>query len=443
MSSSTRRRALRAGVLSTVAGGRRCSPAPPRRSPTSPPSPARPSRATTRSSRCACPPSPTPPARSSCRSPCPPTPRSPRCAPRPGPGWTATIDHGPAEPAGRAQRAHHHRGGQHRHLDRRPGHPDRARRVRRLPALARPAARRYRPAGAAGRADLRRRRGRGLGPAAGRRRIRAGTPGPGGHADPDRRAPGEPAAAAAGRRPPPTPAPAGQADPTARWLGGAGLLVGALGLGPRGRRACCGPGAAGGRTDDHPGCSGPSPSRCSAALALLLGAAPAFAHTRLQSSDPADGASLDAGPQRVSLTFNEPMQAGFATVTVIGPDTTALPVRGGQRGRRHGHHRGRAARPGRPLRDRLPGGLRGRAPGHRVGRVHADRARSGRRRPRPRRPAAAAGGRARRRPPAAAAPAPAAASSGDDGGTPVWPWIVGGVLLIGIGAVAALRLGRS
>ena len=43
--------------------------------------------------------------------------------------------------------------------------------------------------------------------------------------------------------------------------------------------------------------------------ALLLGAAPAFAHTRLQSSDPADGASLDAGPQRVSLTFNEPHAA--------------------------------------------------------------------------------------------------------------------------------------
>jgi methionine-rich copper-binding protein CopC len=56
------------------------------------------------------------------------------------------------------------------------------------------------------------------------------------------------------------------------------------------------------------------------AVTLLFGAAPAFAHTRLQSSDPADGSSLGAGPQRVSLTFNEPMQTGFATLTVIGPD---------------------------------------------------------------------------------------------------------------------------
>ena len=57
-----------------------------------------------------------------------------------------------------------------------------------------------------------------------------------------------------------------------------------------------------------------------AGLALLLGAAPALAHTRLQSSDPPDGASLDTAPQHVALTFNEEMSAEFSTITVVGPD---------------------------------------------------------------------------------------------------------------------------
>ncbi len=58
-------------------------------------------------------------------------------------------------------------------------------------------------------------------------------------------------------------------------------------------------------------------------LTLLVGATPALAHARLQSSNPADGSSTATAPQRVSLTFNEPMQQGFATLTVIGPDGTA------------------------------------------------------------------------------------------------------------------------
>ena len=33
------------------------------------------------------------------------------------------------------------------------------------------------------------------------------------------------------------------------------------------------------------------------------------------------------------------------------------------------------------------------------------------------------------------------ARSADGGGSPAWPWIVGGVVLVGAGAVAALRLG--
>ena len=57
--------------------------------------------------------------------------------------------------------------------------------------------------------------------------------------------------------------------------------------------------------------------------ALLAGAAPAFAHTRLLSSDPTDGASLPTPPEQVALTFNENMQPAFSTLTVVGPDGTA------------------------------------------------------------------------------------------------------------------------
>ena len=35
------------------------------------------------------------------------------------------------------------------------------------------------------------------------------------------------------------------------------------------------------------------------------------------------------------------------------------------------------------------------------------------------------------------------ANGSDSGGTPVWPWIAGAVLLLGVGVAAALRLGQS
>ena len=54
--------------------------------------------------------------------------------------------------------------------------------------------------------------------------------------------------------------------------------------------------------------------------ALLLGAAPAWAHSQLDASNPADGASVATSPPAVSLTFNEDVQAGFTVITLIGPD---------------------------------------------------------------------------------------------------------------------------
>ena len=55
-------------------------------------------------------------------------------------------------------------------------------------------------------------------------------------------------------------------------------------------------------------------------LAMLLGASPAFAHGFVVSTDPADGSSLSTGPPTVTVTFDEPLQKGFGTLTVVGPD---------------------------------------------------------------------------------------------------------------------------
>jgi hypothetical protein len=38
------------------------------------------------------------------------------------------------------------------------------------------------------------------------------------------------------------------------------------------------------------------------------------------SADPADQASVNTGPARVSATFNEDLQTTFAAMTVVGPD---------------------------------------------------------------------------------------------------------------------------
>jgi copper resistance protein C len=179
------------------------------------------------------------------------------------------------------------------------------------------------------------------------------------------------------------------------------------------------------------------------AVTLLFGAAPAFAHTRLQSSDPADGSSLGAGPQRVSLTFNEPMQTGFATLTVIGPDgrpyqsgevaanggTVSIGVAPlGPAGRYEIGYRV-VSEDGHPVTGSVAFTLTAPSP------AAATTAAA---------PSSALAAPASATPaPTSAAPAPVAASTSEGGDMPVWPWIVGGVVLIGVGAAAALRLGRS
>lgn len=55
-------------------------------------------------------------------------------------------------------------------------------------------------------------------------------------------------------------------------------------------------------------------------LILVLTAGPASAHSVVIGSSPEDGAEIAAGPAEVSVTFNEALQEGFASLTVVGPE---------------------------------------------------------------------------------------------------------------------------
>lgn len=55
-------------------------------------------------------------------------------------------------------------------------------------------------------------------------------------------------------------------------------------------------------------------------VALLTWAAPASAHASLRSVDPPDGARLDESPERVTLTFSEPVTADLGGVQVFSAD---------------------------------------------------------------------------------------------------------------------------
>nr|WP_240189278.1 copper resistance CopC family protein [Nakamurella flavida] len=57
-------------------------------------------------------------------------------------------------------------------------------------------------------------------------------------------------------------------------------------------------------------------------LAALGLAGPAAAHNVLTSSNPTDGSVLDAAPQTVTLTFDQPVQNFEPVVVVTGPDGT-------------------------------------------------------------------------------------------------------------------------
>lgn len=159
--------------------------------------------------------------------------------------------------------------------------------------------------------------------------------------------------------------------------------------------------------------------------AALLGlAGPAAAHNTLVGSDPANGAQLATGPAEVRLTFDQPVRAGYNTITVVGPGGTYWT---------DGQVRVEGTSVVAPVRPLGPAGTY--TVGYRVlsndghpvpGKVEFR---------------LTAPGSGTPAPPPATAEHSAPEQSG--GGMPVWPWIAGAGVLVVLGLVLALRLGRG
>lgn len=156
-------------------------------------------------------------------------------------------------------------------------------------------------------------------------------------------------------------------------------------------------------------------------LALLGSAGPAAAHNTLVASDPASGASLSTGPQLVTLTFDQPVNRGFNTITITGPGGTAWATGDVTTS---GNTASTAVLPLGPAGEYVIGYRVVSADGHPVtGTVRFQLIQAG-----PGTPA----------PPTTAADV----AGGSDGGMPVWPWVVAAVVLLAAGVALALRLGR-
>jgi methionine-rich copper-binding protein CopC len=159
-------------------------------------------------------------------------------------------------------------------------------------------------------------------------------------------------------------------------------------------------------------------------LALLLGTGPAAAHSYLASTDPADGATVTNGPSRVSLTFNEALQTSFAAVSVVGPDGNRWST---------GDTQVNGAVASIALTELGPVGKYTIA--YRV--VSADS-----------HPVAGTTSFTLTTPgngtpgPKADSSAGTGSAGGPSGGASAWPFIVGGVLVLGAGLAVALRSGR-
>lgn len=161
-------------------------------------------------------------------------------------------------------------------------------------------------------------------------------------------------------------------------------------------------------------------------LGLVL---PAFAHEDLLGSTPAEGTTLDQPPSTVTLEFSAAPNPAFVATTITAADGTRVDA-------------GAPLVTGPvvtiPVRTDVPAGTY--AIGYRVtsndghpitGQVGYRVTSSG---------VAATTDAPAPTAPATAAPVPATT---DEGGSPVWPWLVGAVVvLVGLSAVVLRRLGR-
>lgn len=57
---------------------------------------------------------------------------------------------------------------------------------------------------------------------------------------------------------------------------------------------------------------------------LALSAAGAFAHAKLESSEPKAASVLDAAPKRIHLQFNEALEQAFSKIALTGPHNAAV-----------------------------------------------------------------------------------------------------------------------
>jgi copper resistance protein C len=170
-----------------------------------------------------------------------------------------------------------------------------------------------------------------------------------------------------------------------------------------------------------------------AAVGLVLGTGTALAHDVLVGSNPANGARLDTGPSTVTLSYNLPVQNLSSTLTVVGPDGLH-------------YESGQSVVNGNTL--SAPVGPLGPAGTYTVGyRIISDDGHpvSGETTFILTKPGTGHGLPAAQSPAAAQQPGtqgtPGQHSA--DNTAPLWPWIVGAVLLITAGATIALRLGRQ
>jgi copper resistance protein C len=52
----------------------------------------------------------------------------------------------------------------------------------------------------------------------------------------------------------------------------------------------------------------------------------AFAHAKLQSSDPQSGSTLESAPKQVRLKFNDALEPAFSKIKVTGPQNNEIRV---------------------------------------------------------------------------------------------------------------------
>ena len=57
---------------------------------------------------------------------------------------------------------------------------------------------------------------------------------------------------------------------------------------------------------------------------LMMTAAAAFAHAKLQTSTPADGSTVTAVPTELRLTYNEPVEVSMSAIKVTGAGDTVV-----------------------------------------------------------------------------------------------------------------------